>query len=131
MAVRFIPEEVVLIIHKDQIRRYGGRLGVRDRNLLNSAVAQPKMTSGGRYLHTTLFDKAAAYGFHLCRNHSFIDGNKRVAFLVMLLFLHRNGWELTASEEDAYATIIALAEGTMTKPQLSSWLKAHTARSSK
>jgi len=130
MAIRFVPDDIVPIIHKDQIRRYGGASGIRDRNLLDSALAQPKMTAGGKFLHKTIFEKAAAYGFHICCNHPFVDGNKRVAFIVMVLFLDRNGWELSASEEEAYATIIALADGKLKKSQLASWLKEHSKKHS-
>jgi death on curing protein len=126
MAIRFIPEEIVRIIHQDQIRRYGGKIGLRDRNLLASALAQTKMTIGGKYLHRTIFDKAAAYGFHVCRNHPFVDGNKRVAFILMLIFLDVNGWNLTASEEEAYSAMMTLADGKLTKVQLASWLREHS-----
>jgi len=130
MATKFIPDEIVPVIHQDQIRRYGGESGLRDKNLLASALAQPKMTAGGKYVHKSIFDKAAAYGFHVCRNHPFVDGNKRVAFILMVIFLDRNGWELTASEEEAYATMMTLADGRLTKPALSSWLKEHSAKHS-
>ena len=128
MAIQFIPDEIVPVIHQDLLRRYGGRSGIRDRNLLVSALAQPKMTAGKKYLHRTIFDKAAAYGFHVSRNHPFVDGNKRVAFVLMVLFLDRNGWELRATETDAYETMIALANGHLTKAALSAWLKEHSAR---
>jgi death on curing protein len=130
MAIRFIPDEIVTIIHKDQIRRYGGTPGIRDSNLLASALAQPRMTGGGKHLHRSIFSKTAAYGFHVCRNHPFVDGNKRVAFILMVLFLDRNGWELQASEEDAYSTMISLAEGNLTKPELANWLKKSSAKHS-
>ena len=128
MAVRFLPEELVLIIHSDLLQRYGGKAGVRDIALLQSALAQPKATSGRKFMHKSLFDKAAAYGFHLCRNHPFIDGNKRVAFVLMDLFLQRNGWEIVASEEDAYLLMIDLSSGNVSRTELSSWLKNHSAR---
>jgi len=128
MPARFIPEELVLTIHADLLQRYGGKPGLRDRGLLESALAQPRMTFRGKELHKTLFDKAAAYGFHICRNHPFIDGNKRVAFVLMDVFLLKNGWEIQAAEEDAYSTMMSLASGKLSKAQLSSWLKKHTAR---
>jgi len=128
MAIRFIPEEIVPTIHQDLIRRYGGESGIRDRNLLSSALAQPKMTVGGKLTHKTIHEKAAAYGFHVCRNHPFVDGNKRVAFVLMAIFLEFNGWELKASEEDAYSTMMSLADGKMSKSQLASWLKEHSAK---
>src|SRR5437870_13621095 len=107
------------------IKRYGGADGIRDEKLLSSSLAQLRMKWGGKHLHATIFDKASAYGFHLCRNHPFIDGNKRIAFMTMYVFLFRNGWELDAEEKQAYAMIIELAEGKLTKKQLAQWLKAN------
>ena len=130
MATRFIPPGMVLTIHADLLQRYGGEPGLRDLGLLESALAQPRMTAGGREIHKTLFDKAAAYGFHVCNNHPFIDGNKRVAFVLMDVFLQRNGWEIISSEEEAYTTMISLASGKLSKAQLGIWLKGHTARRS-
>jgi len=128
MAVWFIPEEIVPILHQDLLRRHGGRPGIRDKTLLASALAQPRMKIGGRHLHRTVFAKAAAYGFHVCRNHPFVDGNKRVAFVLMVIFLDRNGWELQASEEEAYSAMMTLAAGRMTKAQLANWLKRRSVR---
>lgn len=128
MAVRFIPEELVLTIHSDLLQRYGGKPGLRDRNLLQSALAQPMATVGGKYAHKTIFDKAAAYGFHVCKNHPFIDGNKRVAFVLMDIFLQRNGWEIVAHEEDAFSMMIELSSGKISKTQLASWLKEHSSK---
>ena len=128
MRTRFIPEVLVPNLHADLLERYGGLSGLRDRRLLESALAQPKMTSGGRFLHRTLFDKAAAYGFHITRNHPFVDGNKRIAFALMDIFLYCSGWDLTASEEDAYAMVVAVSTGHMSKKALSAWLRAHTKR---
>jgi len=128
MAVHFVAEEVVLTIHADLLQRYGGQAGVRDRGLLDAALAQPRMTIGKRYVHPSLFDKAAAYGFHVCKNHPFVDGNKRVAFVLMDIFLQKNGWEIDSSEEEAYETMIDLASGNLSKLQLSPWLKKHSAK---
>ncbi len=128
MAIQYIPEELVLTIHDDLLQRYGGQPGLRDRGLLESALAQPRMTFGGKEVHKTLFEKAAAYGYHICNNHPFIDGNKRVAFVLMDVFLQKNGWEITAAEEEAYAMMISLASGKLSKRQLASWLKEHSAR---
>jgi death-on-curing protein len=86
------------------------------------------MTMGRRHVHRTVFDKAAAYGFHVCSNHPFVDGNKRVAFLLMVVFLDRNGWDFMASEEDAFSVMIGLASGKVSKAALSEWLKAHSRR---
>ena len=92
----------VLLILQDQIRRYGGAYGVRDNDLLSSALAMPGTTFEGRYLHKDLFEQAAAYAFHLCQNHPFLDGNKRTALASALVFLSLNGIELDDSHEDLY-----------------------------
>jgi death-on-curing protein len=131
MAVTFIPDELVPDIHRILIQRYGGSLGIRDAHLLASALAQPKMTVGRKFIHRTVFDKAAAYGYHLCVNHPFIDGNKRVAFAVMFLFLEKNGYTLEASEEDAYRTMISIAAGRLKKPALAAWLRSTSKRSAR
>jgi death-on-curing protein len=128
MAVSFIPDGLILTIHADLLERYGGRPGLRDPHLLESALAQAKMTAGGKYLHRTLFQKAAAYGFHVCKNHPFVDGNKRVAFVLMEMFLQMNGWGMVASEEEAYSMMMALASGQLSKAELASWLRGHSAR---
>ncbi|MGA2625173.1 MAG: type II toxin-antitoxin system death-on-curing family toxin [Bacteroidota bacterium] len=128
MEVHFIPQEVVLTIHADLLQRYGGAPGLRDSGLLDSALAQPKITVAGKYANKSIFDKAAAYGFHICKNHPFVDGNKRVAFVLMDIFLQKNGWEVTSTEEEAYRTIMDLASGKLTKSQLSNWLKEHSSK---
>jgi death on curing protein len=130
MAAYFVPDEIVSLIHADLLRRYGGLPGIRDRNLLASALAQPRMAFGGKFRHRTLFDKAAAYGYYMCRNHPFVDGNKRVAFVLMDIFLQANDRTLMASEEEAYSMMIDLADGRLTKPLLAKWLKAHSMKSS-
>ena len=128
MATHFIPTRIVVTIHSDLLQRYGGRPGLRDAGLLDSALAQPKMTVGRKFVHRTVFDKAAAYGFHVCRNHPFVDGNKRVAFVLMDILLQKNGWEIVATEEAAYSMMISLAAGKLSKAQLSKWLKEHSAK---
>ena len=128
MAVRFIPDELVVIIHADLLHRYGGLPGLRDRNLLESALAQPRAAFQRKYVHKTIFDKAAAYGYHVSKNHPFIDGNKRVAFVLMDVFLQKNGWEIVAGEEETYATMMDLASGKLTKGQLAGWLKKHSTK---
>ena len=128
MEVRFIPQEVVLTIHADLLQRYGGEPGVRDVGLLDSALSQPRMTVGGKHAHTSIFDKSAAYGFHVCKNHPFVDGNNRVSFVLMDIFLQKNGWELVCPEEEAYETMMHLASGELTKSKLSLWLKKHSSR---
>jgi death-on-curing protein len=86
------------------------------------------MTVGGKLVHKTVFDKAAAYGFHVCKNHPHVDGNKRVAFVLMDIFLQKNGWEIVANEEEAYSMMMSLASGKLSKTQLSQWLKQHSSK---
>jgi len=121
--IRFIPEPVVIAIHDDQIRLYGGAYGVRDIAALDASLHMPQATFGGEFLHTTIFAMAAAYGFHLCQNHPFIDGNKRTAGMVMFTFLQLNGIEPNASEPDYYSVMMSIASGQMSKEQLASWLQ--------
>lgn len=131
MVVRFIPNDLIFTIHADLLQRYGELPGIRDRNLRESTIAQPKMTVDGKYVHRTIFEKAAAYGYHICRSHPFIDGNKRVAFVLIDIFLQKNGWEIIAGEEDAYTVIMVLASGKLTKAQLALWIKEHSAELSR
>ena len=128
MAVHFIPNDVVLTIHADLLQRYGGEPAVRDVGRLDSALAQPRMTFSGKYVHKSLFGKTAAYGFHVCKNHPFVDGNKRVAFVLMDIFLQKNGWEIISPEEEGYRMMMDLASGKLRKAQLPSWLKRHSSK---
>jgi death-on-curing protein len=92
----------VLLILQDQIRRYGGAYGVRDPELLSSALAMPSATFEGNFLHKDLYEQAAAYAFHICQNHPFVDGNKRAALATALVFLSLNGIELDDPKEELY-----------------------------
>ena len=121
--IRFLPEVVVMAIHDDQIRLYGGAYGVRDMSALDAALHMPRAQFGGEFLHTTIFEMAAAYGFHLCQNHPFLDGNKRAAGMAMFTFLQLNGLEPGASEPDYYAVMMSIAGGQMSKEQLANWLQ--------
>jgi death-on-curing protein len=123
MLIRFLTESIVLAIHGDQIRLYGGTYGVRDANSLDSALHMPLAQFDGQYLHTTIYHMAAAYGFHLSQNHPFLDGNKRAAGMSMFTFLQLNGLKPVASELDYYQTVMAVASGTMSKAQLTDWLQ--------
>ena len=92
----------VLLILQDQIRRYGGTYGVRDIGLLSSALAMPAASFEGKYLHKDLYEQAAAYAFHICQNHPFVDGNKRTGLATALVFLSINGVELDDPNEELY-----------------------------
>ena len=97
---RFLTKEYVTAIHADQINKYGGGPGLRDVGLLESALAQPRATFGGEWLHPTLFDMAAAYLFHLVENHPFLDGNKRVGTATAIVFLELNQIEINVDEAE-------------------------------
>jgi len=114
----------ILAIHSDQIQAHGGSLGLRDRGLLESAIERPR-----NRIHydpeTDLPALAAAYGFGLANNHPFVDGNKRVAFQAMYLFLGLNGFRIEAPEEEVVSTILSLANGELDDPGLAAWLRQH------
>src|SRR3989442_12041909 len=118
--IRYMPEATLLAIDEDQIRLYGELYGVRIAAALDAALNMPQA------LHAMIFHMAAAYGFHLCQNHPFLDGNKRAAGMVMFTFLQLNGLEPTATEIDYYQTMMAVASGHMSKEQLADWLQAAT-----
>ena len=119
--IHFIKLAIVLEIHEDVIR-LGGTSGLRDSGLLDSALHMPSAQFGGEYVHTTIYEMAAAYGFHICKNHPFLDGNKRTAYAVMILFLRLNGFAFVVNEQEHYAAMMAVANGEMTKQQLAEWL---------
>lgn len=123
MIIRFLPEALILAIHDDQVRLYGGSYGTRDYAALDAALHMPQAQFSGEYLHQTIFSIAAAYGFHLCQNHPFIDGNKRTAGMVMFTFLGLNGLEPIATEADYYIIMMSVASGQMKKEQLGEWLQ--------
>ncbi|MEH2061591.1 MAG: type II toxin-antitoxin system death-on-curing family toxin [Nostoc sp.] len=125
---KFLTISQVLDIHQRQIQRFGGTSGVRDEGLLDSALAQPQATFGGELLHPTIHEQAAAYLYHLAMNHPFIDGNKRTAFAVMLIFLNLNGYTLNLSQEQAYNLVIQLVQKEISKEELSVFLELHLQR---
>ena len=120
--IRFLPAEIVLAIHEDQVRLYGGSYGVRNPGMLDAALHMPQAQFDGEFLHTTLYAMAAAYGFHLCQNHPFIDGNKRVAGMAMFTFLQLNGLTPTVAEMEYYTVMMAVASSRMNKDELTTWL---------
>ena len=115
---RFLSLSEVLTILRDQITRYGGEFGVRDLALLSSAIAVPQATFGGETLHSDLYEMAAAYAFHICQNHPFIDGNKRVALASALIFLDLNGITISDPEGTLYEMMMAVAQSNLNKPDI-------------
>lgn len=124
--IEFIPIDIILFFHQQLIQIYGGSPELRDKKLLDSALEQPKVTFDGEYLHDTLMNMTAAYGYHLCNNHPFIDGNKRIALVAMDTFLQKNGFEIIAPEKETYKMMIKLSDGKLTKNELTSWLENNT-----
>jgi death-on-curing protein len=119
----FLDVDDVLLIHEEQLPRYGGSRGIRDRGLLESAVATPRATAGGEFTHEDLFAMAAAYAFHIAQNQPFIDGNKRTGLLAALVFLDLNGMVLNDPAGKLYDAMIAVAERRLDKPGLAALLR--------
>lgn len=113
--ISFLTLAEVIEIHADQIQRYGGSDGVRDMNLLSSAVAMPYASFSGGFLHSDIYEMASAYAFHICQNHPFVDGNKRTALASALVFLELNGISISDPKGRLYDAMISLAEGEMNK----------------
>lgn len=111
----FLELEDVFELHADSIARYGGDIGVRDRGLIDAAVAVPRQSFGGEYLHKTLFEMAAAYAFHIAGSQGFVDGNKRAGLAAATAFLAMNGYDLIEREDRLYAAMIAISARTLDK----------------
>ncbi len=110
-AVDFLTLAELIEIHRNQIELYGGNPGIRDITLLSSAIAIPKSTFDGVFLHGDLFKMAAAYVFHICQNHPFVDGNKRVALVAGLVFLELNGISIEDPRGELYSLMMRVAAG--------------------
>ena len=119
---RWIGRTIAEALHHDQLRTYGGRYGVRDENLLESALARPQQ-KWSYEPDADLYDLAAAYAFGLAKNHPFVDGNKRTAFAVMMLFLSLNKRPLHVPEPEAILTMLAVASGELGEPELAAWCR--------
>lgn len=128
VRVAFLRVADVLEVHRRVIEAFGGDAGLRDRGLLESAVAIPRSTFGGQDLHPGLAEKAAAYFFHLCANHPFVDGNKRVAVAAAELFLLINQHELVADDHAVEELTLGTASGQYSKAQVVEFFKAHVER---
>ncbi len=111
----FLRLNEVIEIHTDQIKRYGGHSGIRDIELLKSAVAMPAIGFGDNYFHIDIYEMAAAYLYHIVRNHPFLDGNKRTGAVASLVFLLMNGIDINADEESFEKMVLSVAEGKLNK----------------
>jgi death on curing protein len=120
----WIAHDVVLAIHDWQIAEHGGDEGVRDGGLLASALQRPRNASA--YEDCTVYELAAYYAAGIIQNHPFVDGNKRVGFVLLELFLNLNGHDLTASDADCYGYISAFARGDIELRDLAEWIEANS-----
>jgi|SRR5271163_2214522 len=121
---RWISRRGLLLLHSESLAQFGGLDGIRDENLLESALARPR----NRFLYepdSDLAALAASYGFGLVRNHAFHDGNKRTGFQAVGLFLMKNGQRLVAEQPDAIQTVLRLATGTLNEEEFAAWIRAH------
>jgi death-on-curing protein len=123
VPLSFLTLDEVLAIHAHQIERYGGSPGIRDRGLLASALAMPDAAFGGEDLHPTLHEKAAAYLFHLVKNHPFVDGNKRVGLAVCLVFLRLNGVTIRATDDELVELVLGVISGRLGKADAAVFLR--------
>ncbi|HET7752863.1 MAG TPA: type II toxin-antitoxin system death-on-curing family toxin [Anaeromyxobacteraceae bacterium] len=121
----FLTLDEVLALHADQVERYGGSIGVRDLGLLQSALAAPRATFGQEFLHGSLPEMAAAYLFHIARNHPFVDGNKRTSLAAAIAFLGLNGLWLEMDPEELGDVVLRVVEGAMTKAELAEAIRRH------
>jgi death-on-curing protein len=118
---RWVLDAVVVAVHRLLVAEHGGSPGIRDKGLLDSALARPEQ----RFCYepqATLFDLAAAYGYGLAKNHPFVDGNKRAALAIAAIFLEMNGFSLNAPEPETVVVIEKLAAGDLSEPALAQWL---------
>ena len=125
MNPTFLTLDEVLEIHRDQVARYGGSHGVRDLGLLQSALAQPQATFGGKFLHADIFEMASAYLFHIVVNHPFIDGNKRVGAVAALVFLLINNQDIAATNAELETLVLSVAQGQIGKTEIAEFLRNH------
>ena len=119
----FLDVDDVIELHATQLEIYGGSAGLRDRGLLESAVAQPQTSFGGEFAHDGLFAMAAAYLFHIVSNHAFVDGNKRAGMLSAMVFLDVNGINIDHPSEALYELTMGVAEGRIDKSAVAAELE--------
>ena len=119
----FLTLDEILEIHDDQILRYGGDVGIRDRGLLESAIAMPQQSFGGQFLHKDIFEMAAAYAFHVAESQAFVDGNKRTGLAAAYMFLGLNGFRLIEQDDRLYEAMIAVGTRRMDKAGLAQVLR--------
>ncbi|KQV48626.1 death-on-curing protein [Pelomonas sp. Root1217] len=123
-AWRWLSADVLRAIHHEQLAEHGGAAGIRDEGLFESAVARPQNLAA--YEQPDVFELAAVYAVGLAKNHPFIDGNKRTAYVAMELFLWLNGLELLATDADCVITMLGVAASQISEAELADWLRQQT-----
>jgi len=123
----FLTLDEILVVHEEQIRLFGGTTGIRDPGLLLSAMGNVEATFEGVFLHETIFEMAAAYLYGICRNHPFVDGNKRTALSAALTFLDTHQIEVHAAGNELYDLVIGVAEGRISKAAIAVFLEQRSA----
>lgn len=124
MSWRWVDQRALVLLHADSLAEHGGAPGLRDEGLLQSALARPQNLAA--YGQPDVAALAASYGVGLAKNHPFVDGNKRAAFLAIGLFLALNGHRLVADQADATLTMLSVAAGTLDEAQLAGWVRVNS-----
>jgi death-on-curing protein len=124
---RWLDQLVVLLLHSESLAEHGGSSGLRDQGLFESALARPRNVFAYEPDSDTA-QLAAAYGFGLARNHAFVDGNKRIAFIAMTLFFQLNGFRLVSEHVDKIQTMIDVAAGKIPEDEFANWIRTHSVR---
>ena len=126
MSWIWLNSAVIIAVHEAQLAEHGGGMGVRDQNLLISALTRPQNLAA--YGTPDAADLAAAYGFGISRNHAFIDGNKRTGFVAAEMFLNLNGYQLSADDANSAVTMLAVSAGDITEAEFAAWIRQHVVK---
>jgi death-on-curing protein len=121
----WLDRRIVLLLHSESLAEHGGTPGIRDEGLLDSALARPR----NKFAYDTAADiaqLAAAYGFGLAKNHTFVDGNKRIAFVATALFLRLNGHRLVSKRADEILTMLSVAASELSEDEFAAWIRSHS-----
>ncbi len=128
MNTFYLTLEQILFIHEDQIERYGGTSGLRNLELLESAIFRPQSSFDGRDLYENIFEKAASLMLSLIHNHPFVDGNKRTGVVSGLVFLEINGFSLQVQQDELIETALAIATKKLDLEKTQDWIQQHSAK---
>lgn len=128
MNTSYLTLEQILVIHEDQIKRYGGTSGLRQLSLLESSLFRPQSTFDGKDLYESLFDKAAALIYSLIQNHPFLDGNKRTGIVAGFVFLEMNGLIVNTEKEEIVDIVVSIATQKWNVERVSNWLKHNSTK---